>query len=317
MKDINEEKMTYENLTDNDFNRAKELNDTTNNKYDAKYISRVIAGVIKNKDAVVLGPMNYKQRKKIYDILEDMSDIRCFTIGSGEERKLVLKYTILCAEKTNITKILIDYRNDFNKGNYENGIERIKQIIYTVDKPKSFVFYDIGMCYFKMRDNENAIKYLTLFQEINKETKEDRRDVSRFISYLKWIVTKEDYKPFAQINLNEFESNIDNKYSVNNIEEIKNTVLYSGVSIEDACRRFGVGEENNSLIKLIIAKELYLHGKDYIAERIIKVVEKEKNKSAPVKTLLYEIVANKRLYMNKRNEEAEKKTSRLSLTKLV
>jgi hypothetical protein len=80
-------------------------------------------------------------------------------------------------------------------------------------------------------------------------------------------------------------------------------VLYSGATIEKACEDFGVGEENISLVRLIIAKELYSFGKEYFADKIVELVDKEKNKSDAVKKLLSELITNRKLYINKTNDE--------------
>jgi tetratricopeptide (TPR) repeat protein len=300
-------------MEDNAFNLSEELNDNTiTNEYDPKYISRVIDRVIKNKDVIILEPMDYQQRFMTYCIIDEKPNAIGFTIGYGEERRIVLKYRIPSVERLNIKKAIDEYKQDFKTGNYENCIEKIKHFIYTIDRPKAFVFFDMGMCYFKMQDNENAIKYLTLFQKINNETKEDKRDVSELISYLKYFISRKDYKPYAKVNLDEFQNNEQN---VNKIEEIKKMVLYSGVTIEKTCEKLGVGDKNIPLIRLIIAKELYLLGKEYIADKLVKVVEKEKNKNTAVKDLLSELIANRKLYMNKMSEEENAPT--LSLAKLI
>jgi hypothetical protein len=129
------------------------------------------------------------------------------------------------------------------------------------------------------------------------------------------IMTRENYKPYVPIKLSEFANNSDNKNNIDSIEEIKNMILYSKKTIEDACKKFGVDEKSIPLVRLIIARELYLCGKEYIADKIVKLVKKEKSENTAVKDLLSEIIKNRRFYMNKRSEGEN--APRLSLAKLI
>jgi tetratricopeptide (TPR) repeat protein len=275
-----------------------------------KYISQTVSKLVEHEDLIILNPMSTEERKMVYDIIADMPGVMGFSI-ENEPKRIVLRYMNQQPEFIKLRQIFDDYRTDIINGNYEEGIKKMKYITSNIKYPKSFIFYNLGICYSKMHDKKNAIKYLTVYQGLENKCCEHRKDVSDLIASLKGNLDINNYKPFFKMDVNEFES----KDNIYNIDEIKNVVLYSKITIEEACIVLEVSKKNIPLIRLIIAKELYLLGKEYIADKLVKAVGKEKNKSDAVKDLLSELIINRKLYMTKKSEEENAPT--LSLAKLI
>jgi hypothetical protein len=268
-----------------------------------KYVDEAISKVIESEDLIILNPMSSESRKIVRDIIANRLDIIGFNIGDESNRRLVLRYMNPSKEFVNFKQILVDYKTNFMSENYVECIDKMKYIMHNVKYTKSFVFYNLGICYSKLHDKKNAIKYLTVYQELEKGNADFRKDVSDFIAILKGEVDKDNYKPFFRMSVDEFKNNPDTEYYIDHIDDIKEKVLYSGEKIEDACRKLEVGNENVPLVKLIIAKELYSLGKDYFADKIVKEVEKEKNKNVAVKHMLDEIIRSKKFYKNRKGSE--------------
>ena len=145
-------------------------------------------------------------------------------------------------------------------------------------KPNASVYCQMGNCCMKLRKFEQALLYYTIAESLNPTNKK--------ITKLKNGLLNSKAVDFAnRVN-----------YNVNNLEEII-TLYNNHVSLDEACERYNLTDEEKDIVYLVVAKEYYHEGLEKLGDKYLKLVEKSSNKSKYVNYLINEIKKNKKFYL--------------------
>lgn len=270
---------------------------------DSEFINQNLETVYE-KGILLLDPMNGERRKEIHKLVKSIPDVVSFSIGSNNSRQVVLRFKSL-DENINVKELLKIGNNAYNNGDYDTCINSFRQLL-NLKEPKSFVYAKLGLAYMKKFDRETAIAYLTVADELSKKDNVDL-DFTELIASLKGLIAPEDRKPLVKMSISDFENDLNNYYGIEQVEHIAE-LISSGKTLDDACLSVGLDEEQKNIVTLILAKESYAQEDYTMGNQYLKKVERAKNKSKFVKSLLNEIRKNKMFYKN-RVEEGQKRLS--------
>ena len=78
------------------------------------------------------------------------------------------------------------------------------------------------------------------------------------------------------------------------------------MSIENACSEFNLTEEDVSIIKLVTARNYYSQKNFKAGDKVFKQVERSKDKTPFIKSLMEEIRTNKKLYPYRNIQKVKK-----------
>lgn len=284
--------------------------DSTQSKkktYDIKEFINQKLEELYEKGMVLLNPMDNERIKEIEEIVENIPDVRSFSIGSGSSRQIVLRFKPDLPEPLDIKKLFAVGNEAYKNRDYDTCIESYKQLL-KIGHPKSFIYGKIGFAYMKKHNIKEAIDYLTVSTELNKN-EDGKYDYTELINKLDGSTAEEDQKTYVRMSTTDFENDLDDYYGIEQVEQIAELIT-SGVHFDDACLNIGLDEEQKSTIALIYAREFYAEENYKMGDQYLKKVERTKNKSKFIKSLIKELRKNKKFYKNR----AEKRQKKLVLT---
>lgn len=282
-------------------NSTNDKVDNSINYDDTNFINQKL-DILYEKGIVLLKPMNDDRIKGIHEIVKNIPDVISFTISSNNFKQVVLRYRQqLPYEYRDLKKLLKDGKEAYKAKDYNLCISLYREIL-GVGNPNSFVYAKLGLAYMKKFDTATAIDYLTIATELSKQ--EDYKykvDFTDLIASLKGVISEEDRKPQFKMTISDFKNDVEEYYGINNIDKIAEQVSL-GYSVNEACQIVGVDSDQVGIVTLIFARECYLKGNYLLGDKYIKQVEKMKNKSTFIISLLDEIRRNKKFYKNRVSE---------------
>lgn len=279
-----------------------EMDQSKNKDYDDnEFIHQKLYDLYEN-GMILLRPMDSERRKGIHNIVRNIPDVVSFSIGSGTTRQVVLRFKPYIDEYVDLKELSKVGNEAYKNGDYDSCINAYRQLL-EFGEPKSFVYAKLGLAYMKKFDKNTAIDYLTVATELSKN-ENGMFDFTELIASLNGLISEEEKKPRVRMSTSDFKSDIDNYYGIEQVEQVAELVS-SGMTIDDACLNLGLEEEKKSIIALIFAKKCYAEENYTMGDRYLKKVEKTKNKSKFVNSLIEEVRKNKRFYKN-RVEEGQK-----------
>jgi len=256
--------------------------------------------LLNGEGIVLLKPMNRERRKRIHHMVEEYHDMKSFSIGEDDRRQIVLRYKPQTQDYIDIKKVMAEGNTAYNQGNYDLCIANYLRLLQ-YKEPIAAVYAKLGLAYMKKWNKEKAIDYLTIATELSKQ--EDKRfDFSDLIASLKGLVDEADKKPRFKMQAEEFESDKQENYGIENIDQITEYVLETGTDVESACQHFGLMLEQVNIVRLLYAKGFYSQGNYDKGDQFLKVVEQSDNKTKKIMSLIEEIRKNKKFYINRRDE---------------
>ena len=269
-------------------------------RQDEEYISRKIEQLHETRGLVVLRPMDNVRRKRIHNIVEDRKDATTFSIGQGDNRRVVVRYIGNVYIPIKETLKIAD--NAYYNKDYETALRAYLDLLGT-NSPKTFIYAKIGLTYMKMWKISEAIEYLTIATELSKVNKENY-DFSDLIASLDGSVQEWEKKPKFKMNLSDFDGNLDN-FGVDRFEEMLIHKDVNDLSYEAACEELGFTYEEYLLSLLLIARRNFMNKQDENGEKYLKIVEHSGNKSKKVIANMEEVRRNKKFYKNRTPEQGQ------------
>lgn len=151
-------------------------------------LADVISGVLKDDNIAMLEPMNDEDTEKVMQLLHGVSDIDSFVVNSADKKNkhIVLKYCGKIGAFIPKGETLRKAHTAYQTKNYEDCISLYESILPILKDPKSFVYTELGMAYYRSAngtDFKDAIDYLTLAMHTSEE--EHKIDHSEMIERLK------------------------------------------------------------------------------------------------------------------------------------
>lgn len=242
--------------------------------------------------------MKKEKRDKILDEIKELDDISAIEIGALEPKRIVFIYTPRKKDSVEIGPIVKEANKLYGESSYKKALQKYIEILET-GKPVTITFARIGLCYMKINSVKKAIEYFTVATELSQKLGEDF-DFTELIMKLKGLPVDEnsEVKFRAKVNLSDFDNDIDSFYGIDDIEKITELVR-NGLTVEEIGDRFYLTLEQIDIVKLIFARECYIVGNFVMGDSYLKMVERSKNKTDFVISLMTNIVKNKKFFMHR------------------
>lgn len=267
---------------------------------DKKFIDSKHKLLLNGQGMILLKPMDRERRKHIHQIVHKYHDTVSFSVGEGNNRRIVLRYRPYIDGHVDIKNLIIRGSSYYKEQNYDDCIANYLQLLQ-LRQPKVFVYAYLGLAYMRKGDKNTAIDYFIVATELSKKQHE-RFDFTELIASLQGLIADEDKKPRFRMKEKDFYNDIQNYYGIKNFDEIASYILESGLDVETACHELNICDEQIDIIILIYAREFYAHGKYEKGDQFLKSVEQNKNKTKFISNLCEEIRKNKLFYFNRVNE---------------
>jgi len=256
------------------------------------FVEDIIREVREKQEPILLPLMSNALTNKVKVFILKSNDIKPYIIDVDGNRRLVLRYNAPY-KFIDIKGLEAKQKEFYYKSDYEQSIKIGLEILRYVNRYNSYAY--IGLAYYELGNLEQAIMYLKIttyldgslnnFKElINQLEKEQEREIA-------------NYNPNVEFDETEFSSN--NYYGLTDMEGIFIMVLEENIPIDNACQAFRLNPYNTILAKILLAREYYAEGMDFLAERIIKEVSASPIKNELIQKVLEETIRNKKLYRNK------------------
>ena len=264
----------------------------------------------------LLDPMSHEKRSLIRDYIKFNygEDVTTFSLGAESERRVVLRYKPVVREHVDIKEVLDNARSAYSLGKYENSegdfdsansrfneAAEYYELALKIGKPFASTYSGYGMTLYRLGRMKEAIDCLKVATIMSKTEGNGKIDFSDLIEKLENPPKKEDRKPNVVVQESEFEDKQESGLSNELINDIIGLTLEGEISLIDACKKLNLSEDDTNYIKLLYARDCYYLGNDTMGDKYFKQVEKCK-KSPRVKELYKEVLANKKYYHNRYDE---------------
>lgn len=284
----------------------KELSLETKNKIE-EYVEWHSEELYKHKSVVLLKHMSKEEAEYVFDLVRKKGDIIARTIEYKSLPVIFLKYHKQ-SENVDWKKLINQAQIEYNKGHLDESLHLYRQILQIIPRPRSFIFYRTGLLYLKHQQKKAALLYLNIALGLSK--KEDMKhteELEGMIFNITNSVPLEEQKDTRYINMSEDDFLTKNENS--KIEDIAALIKADNLDINDTCNSYNLSSEEVLLVKLICARNNYASKNFVTGDRILKEVEKAKDKTKVVKSLLKDITVNKKMYQYRQNPKEKKKIS--------
>lgn len=267
--------------------------------------------LLNGEGIVLLRPMDSERRKAIHQIVKSYPDMVSFSIGSDNNRQIVLRYKPYNSEFVDVKNLILTGNIAYKNKRYEECISCYLQLLQ-FGVPKAVVYARLGLSYMKLWQKDRAINYLTIATELSKNENK-QYDFTELIASLKGLIDESDKKPKFRMNSNEFINDTTIYYGIEDFDDITAYILESGLDVESACQLFEKTEEETDIIKLLYARWFYQDGNYQKGDEFLKSVEKSQHKTSKTKQIFDTIRTNKKFYINRERENDMKLSLKLQL----
>ena len=253
--------------------------------------------LVQNKDLVLLVPMTLEEREEIIKQIRTLANVKFFTIGDKEPRRIVLHYIPEEFRYIDAKAIMQNLKRKYNRRKYREVVEDCKKLL-TLKFVSAYTCFRMGMAYGHLGEYQRAIDYLIIAQEESKKDKKMKTpyDFTKVIKQFDELADKknEAVKPYVDVKLDEFNlSAVDTDF-----EAIKGAVLVNGHDARSICYYLGYNDNQMARVLLLLARECFMNGSVDKGESYIKLFEKMPGKSKENIELAEEVKRNKKLYIN-------------------
>lgn len=258
------------------------------------YLQEKINALNKDNPLVITKPMIDREIDFIKQKLNQLGFSDYLTVGITGQKMIALIYR---NPRALGIRVYLDIINEsFKNKDYDRCIKYGKELITRSNNLKAQSFYSVGMAYLMKNDINNARNYLLVSQKLN-EIEKNNHDLSDFIYQIEEnnLVKKRSVKMEEE----EFKTN---NFEIKNFSLILYNLIKNNYDFDIIKRTFKLNDNDLLILKLMTAREFYSQGYYNMGDRLIKEVEKSKNKSDEVKKLLFEIPKNKKFYINRKEE---------------
>ena len=239
---------------------------------------------LEERGIVLLEAMTEKEIQEIETRVNNMPNIASFPIGKDKNKQVVLRLKNI-NQSTDLSDVKIEGDLAYQEKEYTLCIEKYQQLL-RADTPNIYVYIRLGLSYMKNHQNDLAIDYLTVANELAKEQNLEL-DFSNLLAKLKGETT-----PYPKVTLDYFEKQIDEKYGIENIEKL----LIAKMNIHQISKQLALSEEEKTLVELILAKKYYTKGQTELGNRYLKLAQRGQNKPKFLQEQVEEVSTNKRYY---------------------
>lgn len=277
-------------------NSDRDLNDEKN------VIKAMIEELNECGSAATLPVESGKRASGLCVIANEYPDVTAYTVGPTDNLILVIKKAFRTLEEKDVDPKVLSYKaSDYYKEGFYDEALKINLFLLSYSLyPYANLYARIGLCYEKMGNYSEAIKFLTLAQtkSLNETTSEKRFNFKRKINDLQKRMTKYRVRVLDK-----------NFYAGDYIRDFDDIALYvnlSGLDVESCLKALNFDDEMICMTMLTYARRLYTYGYEIKADEYLKYVRGYQNKSSNVKKALEDLVRNRKVLISKRENACEK-----------
>ena len=205
-------------------------------------------------------------------------------------------------EYVNHKRLIKEMEKEYERKNYKKFIEKSLLYLNTSKYTVSSTYKKIGIAFFRLKEIDKAIDFLTAAKLMNKKYLLDgvidnlKNNIIQYTVY--------DMKSNPQFCEEEFEYlDYDSEF-----ETFNNYVISNNMTIEDTCKKLDLSEEEKYIIILKYAKYYYLMGEDEKGDIFFKEAINMKDKSKTIKDIIDEIDKNRKFYKYRNDSYSKKLT---------
>ena len=236
--------------------------------------------------------------------INNFENLSAYVLKSNQKKNIVVRYKKMINEKTLKQTHRYAYQQ-FKNENYIEASKLFEKLIIGCFGPNEDIFLKAGISCYNIGEYSKAYNYLMIAKVTYIKKKYDYAFIDALLDCID-DKDKEVEKVSVQTNaekwLKENDIEIVNE-SIININYLKELLFsYDEVEIDEFIKSNAITKDELIAIKLIIAEYYYMIHSEVLADKLIRSVEKEKDKSKDIKRYLEQIKANKKLYLNKANE---------------
>ena len=275
---------------------------------DKFYIDKKIEELKDNRGIILLKPMNDKRINHILYLLDSIKEVSPFVIEYNHKKQIVLRLKNN-NKGVDINNIAIIGNAAFKENDFKKCRNAYFEIIEMEEEPKAYTYYKIATTYMIQRKIEKAIEYLKVAISLARKEKNinEEEHYTNLLFKLTGELSTIDEKRYIKYEDSKFDFNdINNYYIINHFDVINHRITKSGKDVETACHEFGLSKDQIDVIKLLYAREFYIQGNIVKGDQFLISVEKDKDKSKMVKTILKEIKENRKFYQNRKRDKDKK-----------
>jgi len=259
------------------------------------FLDESISELRKERGIVLLKEMNYKERQYIHNLIKKIPDVISFSIGNSTEKRIVLCYVSKTYQPELIRELLGKSKKAYLEKNTFETIELCKDIL-DLGCGYALVFARIGISYLRENNKEEALKYLEVANDLAIKDKL-KNNYSLILENIRG--NKKTISKLNEDNFNDIEEN----YGIKNLNNILYLIYEKKYNLEEVCLEYGLSEPEINIVRLICAKEEFINLNDNKGNKLLKQVEKSKEKNKKVLELFKEVLKNKKFYKNRTNKE--------------
>lgn len=239
---------------------------------------------LEERGIILLNPMTEEEIQEVESKVNNIPNIDSFTIGKDKNKQVVLRLKNI-NQSTDLSDVKLEGDLAYQEKEYTLCIEKYQQLL-RADTPNIYVYIRLGLSYMKNHQNDLAIDYLTVANELAKEQNLEF-DFSNLLAKLKG-----ETDTYPKVTLDYFEKQIDEKYGIENIEKL----LIAKMNIHQISKQLALTEEEKTLVELILAKKYYTRGQTELGNRYLKLAQRGQNKPKFLQEQVEEVSTNKRYY---------------------
>ena len=250
-----------------------------------------------HRSIVLLNPMNVEKAKYVYDVLRDNMNVVAQPIEINSKKHILLKYQEVTNERIEHRQIISKAKECEKYGTTQEALRAYKDVLRKILYPRSFIYAKLGALYVKSQATDIAILYFEIAEAIAKKEQQPV-DYSEILFNLKNDIPYDERKDTRKIHMKDYEfyDDMNDHYQIKEYEDIFALIEEDGLTIEEACDEFNLTEEDVSIIKLVTARNYYSQKNFKAGDKIFTQVERSKDKTPFIKSLMNEIRTNKKLY---------------------
>lgn len=278
-----------------------EISDYIRNHPEFEYVNKRVDELYDGKSVVVLEPMDFSRIQSIHDLVYEYRDVVSFSIGSGDCKRVVLRFRPENQERIDFTEVLKTSKRKYLAGDYAGALSGYRTILET-SRPRCFVYAYAGVCLSKLKQEEEAIDCLMVADELGKIEGYDY-DFSNYITKLKEILEPDNDKVSFLVKEDDFYDKKAFGYILDNLDKLEEMVKNNDMSLEVAIAELGFDESSSNLARLIYARDCYYLENYVEGDNILRKVMTCKNKDERIKNVLAELNRGKKFYKNRLDEK--------------
>ena len=287
-----------EDLTDKEI--EKMITCLEYNKEENNFLLSELTKLEKNNEYIeILKKIPQKRRKTLIRIANGIEGLSASSIGNKEPKNLVLRRINPELKMEKEKELMSEALNMYINKHYDIAILLYMRLLTSMDYVNVKVCEMLGLCYLHLNERKESLKYLKLSKVFTKNFQANRNGIDKLIDLLEKEETDETNQKISYF-LEKYDGEVVN-FDIEKLEQIANYMKENNMTIEEGIEKFELAPVQVLIIKLFYARHCYIEGMILSGDQILQEVEKTKQKTYPVITLLNEIRENKQFYQNRKD----------------